>query len=53
MHLIIMLGSKKYRNWHINQPLFDGRNKWKKKINEEEKQLLKQKAQKYMIEFGY
>ena len=44
---------EKYRNWQINQPLFDGRNKWKNKINEEEKQFFKEKAQKYMIEFGY
>ena len=25
---------EKYRNWQINQPMFDGKNKWKKKINE-------------------
>jgi len=44
---------EKYRNWQINQPLFDGRKKWEKKINEEEKQIFKEQAQKYMIEFGY
>lgn len=41
------------RNWQINQPLFDGRGKWKKEISDEEKKIFKTKAQKYLLQFGY
>ena len=41
------------RNWQINQPLFDGRGRWKKEMTEGEKIIFKKKAQKYLLEFGY
>jgi hypothetical protein len=41
-----------YRNWQINQPVFDGRGKWKK-LGEEEKQLIKDIAGDMLIEYGY
>ncbi|NEP87856.1 MAG: tetratricopeptide repeat protein [Okeania sp. SIO2C2] len=44
---------KQYRNWQINQPLFDGRGRWKEEMTEGEKVIFKKKAQKYLLEFGY
>ncbi|NEO44854.1 MAG: tetratricopeptide repeat protein [Moorea sp. SIO4A3] len=44
---------KKLRNWQINQPLFDGRGRWKTEMTEEEKIIFKEKAQKYLVQFGY
>jgi hypothetical protein len=41
-----------YRNWQINQPLFDGRGKWRQ-MTEEEKRLVKAKAGQLLIELGY
>ena len=41
------------RNWQINQPIFDGRGNWKKEMGEEEKVIFKDKAQKYLKQFGY
>jgi hypothetical protein len=41
-----------YRNWQVNQPLFDGRGKWRR-LTEEEKQMIKRKAGEMLIEFGY
>ncbi len=41
------------RNWQINQPLYDGRGRWKTEMTEEEKRLFKQKAQKYLVQFSY
>lgn len=41
-----------FRNWQINQPLFDGRGKWHG-LKEEEKKLLKDKAGEMLIQFGY
>ena len=41
------------RNWQINQPIFDGRGKWKTEMTEEEKVIFKDKAQKYLEQFGY
>lgn len=41
------------RNWQINQPIFDGRGKWKTEMTEEEKAIFKDKAQKYLEQFGY
>ncbi|MEB3884959.1 tetratricopeptide repeat protein [Lyngbya sp. CCY1209] len=41
------------RNWQINQPIFDGRGKWKTEMNEQEKIIFKDKAQKYLEQFGY
>ncbi len=41
-----------YRNWQINQPLFDGRGKWKN-LTQEEKQLIKDRVGEMLIEYGY
>lgn len=41
-----------YRNWQINQPLFDGRGKWLR-LTEAEKQLIKDKAGPMLIQYGY
>ena len=43
----------KLRNWQINQPLFDGRGKWKNEMQLEEKEIFKQLAQQYLEKFGY
>jgi len=43
----------KLRNWQINQPLFDGRGKWKQEMLTEEKQVFKQLAQQYLEQFHY
>lgn len=44
---------KNYRNWQVNQPLFDGRGRWRKEMELEEKRIFKRKAQEYLVEFGY
>jgi glycosyltransferase involved in cell wall biosynthesis len=48
---------KKYisqlRNWQINQPIFDGRNLWQTEMTQEQKEIFKQKAQEYLVQFGY
>lgn len=41
-----------YRNWQMNQPLFDGRGKWHRLTNEE-KRLIKDKAGQLLIDCGY
>lgn len=41
-----------YRNWQINQPLFDGRGKWLR-LTEAEKQLIKNIAGDTLIQYGY
>jgi hypothetical protein len=41
------------RNWQINQPLFDGRGRWKTEMTADEKVVFKAKAQQYLEEFGY
>jgi len=41
------------RNWQINQPLFDGRGRWKTEMTEEHKIIFKEKAQKNLVQFGY
>jgi hypothetical protein len=41
-----------YRNWQINQPLFDGRGKWTK-LSAGEKDLIKTVAGDMLIEYGY
>ncbi len=43
---------RQYRNWQINQPLFDGRGKWKK-MTDEEKTLVKDLAGQMLVEYGY
>jgi hypothetical protein len=41
-----------HRNWQINQPLFDGRGRWKD-MNDKEKNLVKQRANDMLIEYGF
>ena len=41
-----------YRNWQMNQPLFDGRGKWQR-LKESEKQLIKDRAGEMLIKYGY
>lgn len=43
----------KLRNWQINQPIFDGRGRWKTEMGEKEKEKFKNMAQKYLLQFGY
>ena len=42
----------KYRNWQINQPLFDGRGKWKL-LSDEEISVIEEEAGSKLLEFGY
>jgi hypothetical protein len=46
---------KDYRNWQINQKLFDGSGKWIKEMTAEEKALFKanKDAMQMLVEFGY
>ncbi len=41
-----------YRNWQINQPIFDGRGRWKK-LSAEELSLINDIAGEMLAEFGY
>jgi len=41
------------RNWQINQPVFDGRGRWKIEMSEEEKVLFKEKAGEMLLRYGY
>jgi Sulfotransferase family len=41
-----------YRNWQINQPLFDGRGRWKA-LSAEQKQIIKDVAGDMLIAYGY
>lgn len=41
-----------YRNWQINQPLFDGRNRWKR-LTEQERAVVKQHANKLLLAYRY
>ena len=41
-----------YRNWQINQKLFDGRGKWKQ-LSEEKKAIIKEAAGGMLIDYGY
>ncbi|MBI4819132.1 MAG: sulfotransferase [Deltaproteobacteria bacterium] len=44
---------KQYRNWQINQPIFDGRGRWKSVMTDEQKQLFKEEAGGLLISLGY
>ena len=48
-------GHKDYRNWQLNQKLFDGSGKWLKEMSAEEKQRFKadKQATQLLIDFGY
>jgi hypothetical protein len=41
------------RNWQINQPLFDGRGRWRREMPDEEKRIFKDMAQEYLGRWGY
>ncbi|MEM7304274.1 MAG: sulfotransferase [Pseudomonadota bacterium] len=43
---------RQHRNWQINQPLFDGRGRWKKMSKEEVTYVIDQ-AGDMLVEFGY
>lgn len=42
----------RYRNWQINQPLFDGRGRWKR-LSSEELSLIYDLAGDMLADFGY
>jgi hypothetical protein len=44
---------EKYRNWQVNQKLFDGRGRWKRNMSNQEKALFKKIAGPMLIEYGY
>lgn len=41
-----------YRNWQINQPLFDGRGRWRQ-LSPADKALVKQRAGDMLVRYGY
>ncbi|HEV3270781.1 MAG TPA: sulfotransferase [Candidatus Methylacidiphilales bacterium] len=41
-----------YRNWQINQKLFDGRGKWRR-LSDEKKAVIKKAAGDMLVEYGY
>ena len=41
-----------YRNWQINQKLFDGRGKWKQ-LSDEKKKIIKAAVGDMLVEYGY
>jgi len=42
-----------HRNWQINQPLFDGRGRWKRDMTEAQKSLFKERAGERLVAEGY
>jgi hypothetical protein len=44
---------EKYRNWQINQPLFDGRGRWKTELSEEDLGLIYEIAGDKLMDLGY
>lgn len=44
---------KQYRNWQINQPLFDGREKFKKNATDDEVALVNDLAGEMLSRYGY
>lgn len=42
-----------FRNWQINQKLFDGRGRWKREMSEKEKAVFKSLAGPMLVEYGY
>lgn len=43
---------RQFRNWQINQPLFDGRERWRQ-LSEAEKTIIKRKAGEMLTRYGY
>lgn len=46
-------GHDQYRNWQINQPIFDGSGRWRDEMSENEKITFKEKAGEMLIRYGY
>jgi hypothetical protein len=47
-------GHKKLRNWQINQPIFDGRGKWRGLLSQEDLDVFRQgEAARMLRHFGY
>lgn len=44
---------EKYRNWQINQPIFDGSGRWKDEMSKRDKKIVKEVAGDKLIEYGY
>lgn len=44
---------ERYRNWQINQPLFDSRGKWKESMSAQDRETFSEMANSALIEFGY
>ncbi|MFQ5604268.1 MAG: sulfotransferase [bacterium] len=42
-----------FRNWQINQPLFDGSGKWILSMTDDERMLFKTKAGDLLLKYGY
>ena len=42
-----------YRMWQVTQPLFDGRARWKKGMDEADKAKFKELAGEMLIHYGY
>lgn len=40
-----------YRNWQINQPIFDGRGRWRGEMTEVEKQTFKESFGQHLLEY--
>ena len=44
---------REHRNWQINQPIFDGRGKWKKELSADDAAFIEQRAGAMLREYGY
>jgi hypothetical protein len=44
---------KQYRNWQVNQPLFDGRGRWHEEMRPQEKEAFKRNAGELLVALGY
>jgi hypothetical protein len=41
------------RNWQVNQPVFDGRGRWKSEMGDDEKKIFKKNAGEMLVKYGY
>jgi hypothetical protein len=44
---------EKYRNWQINQSIFDGSGRWKNETSNQDKKVVKEIVSDKLIEYGY
>jgi hypothetical protein len=42
-----------YRNWQINQPIFDGSGRWEKELDVEEKKIIKEIGGDMLVRYEY